>query len=343
MRRFPDPVVTASIYCSGRLDAVLFHAVAPFWREIRSQDPRRLCFLWLMRYSKGGEHLKVRVHGPKSRRPVLRELLEEKVTAFLASLPEPVDRPPAAPPERAPAVDPEDDPDWGDHPDRALLWTTYRRSPVSLGGPPFLSDDRYAALLTRSLAAGCERIFALKPDAGGALAPPVRRRALLAGLIVGLAALGFDPGKRASYLAYHRDWLLRFELPMADRCETGAVERLLPGLDGRMARMGESLLSLRRVAEAGWEGSGGAPDPGEGPDAGWRRSLADLLEYISPLCLDPDYRLDPFAGDPVFAPVFKVLHGFANQLGLKRLDEAFAHHVLLRIAEVSGSRRTRVA
>jgi hypothetical protein len=343
MRLFPDPAVTASIYCSGRLDSVLFHAVAPFWRELRSRDPKRLCFLWLMRYNKGGEHLKVRVHGPKSWRSVLRELLEEKVTAFQASLPEPVDRPRAVPPERAPAVDAEDDPAWGGHPDRTLLWTTYRRSAVSLGGQPFLSDDRYAALLTRSLAAGCERILALKPGARGSLAPPVRRRALLTALIAGLAALGFDTGKRASYLAYHRDWLLRFELPMADRCETGAVERFLPGLDGQVARMGKSLLSLRGVAEAVWGGSTGARSPGDDPDAGWRRSLADLLDYIAPFCLDPDYRLDPFASDPVFAPVFKVFHGFANQLGLKRMDEAFAHHVLLRIAETSGSPRAQVA
>lgn len=336
---FPDPALTANIYCSGRLDTVIFRAVAPFWRELLSLDPEGLCFLWLMRYGKGGEHLKVRVHGPESLRPLLRENLEEKVTALLDSLPEGAT--PLANRERAPAIDAEDE--GGDHPDRTFVWTSYRRSHVSLGGRPFLSDDRYVALFTRCLAAGCERVLALEPGASGVLGHPVRQRALLTALIAGLAALGFSAGKRADYLAYHRDWLLRFALPVEERCESEPVEQLHRRLDEQIARMGESLQPLRRAADAGWNGSKGAGVLEDDPDAGWRRSLADLLGYIAPLCRDPDYRLDPFASDPVFAPVFKVFHGFANQLGLKRMDEAFAHHVLLRLAESSRSPQSRVA
>jgi hypothetical protein len=345
-RLFADPVLTANIYCTGRLDAVLFRAVAPFWRELRSRDPERLCFLWVMRYGKGGEHLKVRIHGPDSWRPVLRDLLAEKVLTFLASLPPPQETPREPPGEWAPVIDAEDETDGGDHPDRSLLWTTYGRSAVSLGGKPFLTDDRYAALFTRCLAAGCERVLALEPGAEGALAHSVRQRALLTALIRGLAALRFPPGERASYLAYHRDWLLRFSLPPEERAESEPVERLCRRLDGQIARMGEALLPLRRAVDSAWSGngqSGDAEDAEEEPDAGWRRSLAGLLGYIAPLCRDPHYRLDPFASDPVFAPVFKVFHGLANQLGLKRMDEAFAHQVLLRIAEASGNSQARVA
>src|SRR6476661_446290 len=104
---FPDPALTANVYCSGRLDTVIFGAVAPFWRELRPHDPGRLGHLWLMRYGKGGEHLKIRFHGPESCRPLIRGRLEERVTAFLGSL-EPAAEP--APParERAPAIDVED-------------------------------------------------------------------------------------------------------------------------------------------------------------------------------------------------------------------------------------------
>lgn len=319
---FPDPALTASIYCAGRLDAAIFHAVAPFWRELQPHDPERLCHLWLMRYGKGGEHLKVRVHGPESLRPLQRRLLEEKVTGFLISLPA-LEAPPRKR-ERAPAIDAEDEDAGGDRPDRTLLWTTYRRSHVSLGGEPFLSDDHYATLFTRCLAAGCEMVCALAADAEGPPPQRTRRNTLLKALIAGLAALGFEAEKRADYLAYHGDWLLRSLLPADQRTEAEPLERLRRRLDEKIAGMGDSFIALRKMAARQWRG-------GEEADAGWRRSLTALHEYISPLCRAPEYRLDPFASDPTFAPVFKAFHGFANQLGLPHADEAFAHHILLRI------------
>jgi hypothetical protein len=320
---FPDPVLTASLYCVGRLDQAIFHAVALFWRELRRHDPERLCYLWLMRYGKGGEHLKVRIHGPESLRPLIRGLLEEKAARFLDSLPE-AEAPPSRTRQRVPAIDAEEDEVDGGRPDRTLLWTTYRRSPVSLGGKPFLLDDRYAALLTRCLASACERVLALQPYADGSLPHRVRQGALLKALIRGLAALGFPAGKRVEYLAYHRDWLLRYVLPQIWRSEAEAVEHLQRRLDEQMAGMAGSRLPLRRALDEDSTESG--------PDMDWERSLSGLLAYVSPLCRDPDYRLDPFASDPVFAPVFKVFHGLANQLGLRQRDEAFAHHLLLRMA-----------
>jgi hypothetical protein len=333
---FPDPALTASIYCSGRLDAVIFQAVVPFWRELRPRDPERRCHLWLMRYDKGGEHLKIRVHGPETWGAWARERLEEKVSAFLATL-EPAAEPatPRDGREKAPPIDAEDAAEA--HPDPSLLWTTYRRSHVSLGGKPFLGDDRYAHLLTRCLASGCERVLALEPGAGGLLPHSLRQSALIRALLSGLSALGFSASKRAGYLAYHRDWLLRAALPMDQRLERAPLEQIHGRFDAQVSRMERSLSPLRRMVEGEWNGdgeerSGGGPDDPDDPDTVWRRSLAGLLAYVSPLCRDPGYHLDPFADDPVFAPVFKVFHGFANQLGLKRADEAFAHHLLLHIA-----------
>ncbi|HEY0512809.1 MAG TPA: lantibiotic dehydratase C-terminal domain-containing protein [Thermoanaerobaculia bacterium] len=324
---FPDPVLTANIYGAG-LDAALFGAVAPFWRELRTHDPERLCYLWVMRYDRRGEHLKVRVHGPESLLPLQRELLAAKTNAFLAALPEPAESP-AGPGSAGPPIDPEDA---GAPLDRALLWTTYRRSHISLGGKPFLDDDRYAALLTRCLAGGCDLMLALEPGPGGSLSSTQRRNTLVKALIEGLAALGFPAAKRADYLAYHRDWLLRLMVPKHMAADPESSARLRNFFDAQIARMEGSLAALGRIAAAAWDGGERAlRSPQEvDPVAGWRRSLAGLLAHVSPLCLDPDYRLEPFASDPVFAPVFKVFHGVANQLGLKRQDEAFTHHLLLR-------------
>jgi hypothetical protein len=89
------------------------------------------------------------------------------------------------------------------------------------------------------------------------------------------------------------------------------------------------------LAEREWNGTSGTEDTTENPQAAWRRSLADLFQYASRFQGDPEYRLDPFADDAVFPSLFKVFHGFANQLGLSVLDEAFAHHLLLQAATPS--------
>jgi hypothetical protein len=324
MPLFPDPALTANIYCSGLLDSVIFLAVAPFWQAFQRHDPAPACYLWLMRYGKGGEHLKVRVHGPESQCLLARGQLEERVTAFLSGLEQPAEPVAGEQREKAPPIDVEDA---TDHPDLSFLWTTYRRNPISFGGKPFLGDDRYAHLLTRCLASGCERLLALAPGANGLLPHALRQSTLLESLISGLAALDFSAAKRADYLAYHRDWLLRSTLSPSQRSENGPIEQICQYFDAQIARMKGSLLPFQKAAEDGWNGSRETRS-----EDGWRQSLADLLAHIASLCRDPDYHLDPFAGDPVFAPVFKVFHGLANQLGLKRTDEAFAHHLLFRIA-----------
>src|SRR4029077_13889467 len=84
---FPDPALTANLYCAGGLDETFFRVVAPFWRELRLQDPERLCSLWVVRCGRRGEHLKIRVHGPGSLLLGQRELLARRAGAFFASLP----------------------------------------------------------------------------------------------------------------------------------------------------------------------------------------------------------------------------------------------------------------
>jgi hypothetical protein len=320
-----DPLVTANLYCEGLQDAALHGALAPFGARLREGDPDRAGFLWIVRYPKGGEHLKVRVHAPADREPCLRELLRETVDTWLATLPPDDPERPERPRRDAPglpAIDPEDEAatPW---PDRSLVWTRYRRSHVSLGGGPFLADDLYVAHLTSCLGAGCGIVLdALVPDATGKVADSLRQTTLLQLLIGGLAAVGFGAEERAAYLAYHRDWLVRFSLVKGG----GDAERtreLLARFDQRAAQMGASLGALRDAALTTW---------GELPDCGdlWQRALAGLAGYVSRFRGHPDYRLDPFSEDPVFTPVFKVFHGMANHLGLGMLPEALTHHLLLR-------------
>ncbi len=83
----PDPVLTANVYCAGRLDDLLLRALADFWQRVRGEDPAPACKIWFVRYRRGGEHLKVRVHGPAEMAPFLREELRQAVERYFASLP----------------------------------------------------------------------------------------------------------------------------------------------------------------------------------------------------------------------------------------------------------------
>lgn len=321
----PDPVLTASIY-SGRIDGVIRGAVGPLRSGLAEAFPDGAWRLWMLRYARGGCHLKVRVHGPEAVRPVAERLLDDAVRSHFLRV--------AAPPEgtvrltrpTSPAID-EDDESSEDHPDRTLRWTRYRRTHVCLGPKLFLGDDRYVALFTTCLSRAGEVVFeALGPAGDEELAGSVRLKALLNALLAGLSATGLAPGERAAYLAYHRDWLLRFVLPTRAR-----EEETLAGFERRAEGMGSVLEEARRTA-ARWEEAPALPSAA--PAAAWRRSLADLFRHLDTFRGDPAYRSDPFSDDPAFPPLFKALHGLANQLGVDMLNEAFVHHLLLRATTV---------
>jgi hypothetical protein len=317
-RSSPDPSETANVYCAGRLDDLIAQGILPFWNELQHHDPQRCWRLWLVRYGCGGEHLKVRLHGPEEQRPLVRRLLADAVHAFFAGLgPAP---PSVAARSDAPPIDAEDSVAV-DYPDRTLLWTSYRRSQISLGSEPYLLDNRYTALLTRCLAEGTDRTLD-SLSGGGTTSHSLRQTTLLKALISGLSVIGPAADGRLSYLAYHRDWLLRFTL-LKSRADSAKAAELLAHFERRIETMGPTLDQLRRIVATEATGD-------EGVDTSWRGALRNLLEYITPLGLDPRYHVDAYASEPNFVPLFKVFHGLANQLGLKMLDEAFAHQLLLR-------------
>lgn len=329
---FPDPVLTANLYAAGRLDEVIREVVGPFWRELRRRTGGSEGYLWFLRYNRGGEHLKIRLHGEEAHISLARDLLARFAERYFAGLDDTPER--AGRAAAAPAVDLEDEVEGG-HPDRSLVWTRYRRSRVSLAGSPWIEDDAYAALATRCLGRGADLALAALE---GEEDPSERQLGLLQALIEALAALGLSAAERASYFAFHRDSLLRYSL---DRRLAGAAgaQDLVAGFERRIERLGEVRDSLREIAEEEWSG---AAEDKDADEVAWDRSLAGLAAHVAGFRGLPEYRLDPFAADPLFPLVFKVLHGFANQLGVNLLDEAFAHHLLLDIATPAGAARPRV-
>ncbi len=319
---YPDPFLTANLYCRGCLDALIHQVIHPFWLETAPQREGRGAYLWILRYGRGGEHLKVRVHGPESLRPALRTSLEAKADLFFTRS-QALSGTPSAPGQSlAPPIDLEDlDPE---HPDRTLLWTTYQRSPIVLGAPPLSGDTRYVAFFTRCLGLGCEAVLS-SFRSGPPL--PGRRQATLWSLVAsGVSALWPDLEDRVRYLTYHRDWLIRTPV-LRMRLGTRKAREILArydtaaaGLDLKRQAALQSLLQRRTDPAA--EGSGKA-------QGSWLQSLLDLHDDMGRFVGKPEYSIDPLAIGPVYPVVFKVFHGLANQLGMSPLNEGLAYHLML--------------
>lgn len=307
-----DPIVTANIYCDRRVDALVHEVVVPWMNALRGGAGE--WGIWWVRYTRNGEHLKVRLHGPEAEAQRARELLEETTRRFFATLPaadpteERRDRP------RAPAIDPEDDaPEI--RADRTLLWTRFRRSPVSLG-PLFLDDDEFVARLMTCLRHGAEMVLAARPDERGVVPEGVRQRTLITAIVAGLGGAPFTAEERADYLEYHRDWVLRFAAADSVR-ET----RLRESFDQRLAGMAPLARQLGRTLDAEWS-------PGAGGDAPLRGSVRELCARADELGLTLETLGDPYARHAAYPLLFKSLQGIANQAGVDMTTEAFVYHLL---------------
>lgn len=314
-----DPVVSASVYCAGELDRVISDLVRPAWRRLESEFPGAGAYLWLMRYARGGEHLKVRLHGPAAAGDRFRAAVEELAPPFLAAVREErgeaEDR---AARDDAPPIDVEDDD--APPPDPGLRWTTYRRSFVPFGGEPFLSQDEFLARFTRCLGTGTAALLhELERPSGHAFTRPFRRTFLLRLLIATLRGIELPVESWADYLRYHRDWLIRFKVRRAPEGPAKA-HRLLARFEQRAVESVEGLAEIRALVAA-------PADPGL---EGWQRDVVRLQRHVRRFSGRPEYRLEPFAPDPAYSPLFKLHHGLTNVTGLELLDESLTHHLLLR-------------
>lgn len=328
---YPEPLLSANIYCSGRLDGVIGRAVAPFRREL-AEDPAS--YLWMIRHSRGGEHLKVRWHGPPALRERARDLLEERVRELFTAFAEAAPAEPDAAHASHPAIDLEDAVQTP-YPDRSLLWTDYRASPVTFGAPVLAEDPELRRRFTRVLGAGAALVVDLfeQAAASGEEVPAGRRQSLVFKLcLLAWQALPVDAGVRARYLAYHRDWLVRWMLAHADPATTSR-ETILALFDRKAAAQGKTVDVLASLMAVG-AGDGWASE--DGPHGAYRRAVQELFEHVDGFRGVPAYRLDPYTEDPTFLPLFKVLHNLANALGLGIRNEALTYHLLTVAAGVEG-------
>jgi hypothetical protein len=312
---FPDPILSANIYASGLLDEVLRKAVAPFWKHVRNSAFHDDAFLWTVRYSRNGEHLKIRIHGSDDECAALAGIVSEYFEEYLNS----IRKLPAATSRNGrldvPPIDLEDQL-LELAPDRSLVWTNYQRSPVSLAGAPWLEDDMFAAVSCKCLGCGCELVLdSLEMESFGSTSG--KQKLLIKALLSGLAALGWHEAQQAGiYLEYHRDWLLRFFIE--DEAQRAGM---LAQFTAQVDRTASSINSLRQLAHAYKEPAGNTMT--------WAEAVKELGSFLDQFQGSARYLIDPFTKNVSFSPIFKIFHGLANQIGLHPIHEAYVHHLLL--------------
>lgn len=325
-----DPIVTVNIYCSRHIDDLLRDAVAPFRSAMRDElggDG----FLWFYRYGKRGEHLKLRLHAPEPRREALQASLERTISRFLEAI---ADAPPVERISKSalPPVDVEDAID-EDRPDRSLLWTTYRRSPVVVGDPIYVRDDHHMALFTRAVAASAEFLLSeVLPASRERTYLQQRQNSFLKLLIAGMAATDFTADRWPVYHTYHRDWLVRHLVTSSPLGVDAAA--IHAEIDGHLDKVRGTVPVLARImtAQQAEVRDGGAPG---GPLGAWSAAVREFFEYVRRYRGQPEYDRDPYTDDHSFLPLFKVFHACANQTGLRISNEAYLHHLLRQAALAS--------
>jgi hypothetical protein len=320
-----DPAVTVNIYASGLLDELLHDAIAPFWAQVQKVSRDANCYLWVMRYARGGEHLKVRLHGSPEAANSLRPLLFEHAERFLENARRLSPGATRRENPKSPPIDLEDKAETP-FPDLSIIGTTYGRTYVSFPASPWLEDDQLIGLASQCLAATTS-IFMAKLMEHGPLSENQRQSLLAKTLVRALRLLGWgDHSSAAEYLAFHRDWLLRFFIPES------AKELSLRNRFDVQANQGVAQETLARFIEQEWGEGGGSYE-----DTPWLQTLSRLGAYAESFQSHGDYQIDPFTRNVTFPPVFKMFHGMANQFGVPPLHEAYVHHLLIATL---GNRRS---
>lgn len=325
-----DPIVTANVYCSRHIDDLLRDAVAPF-RSAMRDELNGEGFLWFYRYGKRGEHLKLRLHAPESRREALRASLEQTLSRFLQAI---ADAPPVERISKSalPPLDVEDAPS-EDSPDRSMIWTHYQRTPVIVGDSIYTRDDRHMALFTRAAAASADFLLGeVLPASREPTYLQRRQNSFLKLVIAAMAATDFAAATWPVYFTYHRDWLIRHLVTQSPLGVDAAA--LHAEIDGHLQKVRGTLPVLAAIMEAERaEARDGVA--ASGPLAAWTTAVREFFAYVTGYRGRPEYNRDPYTDDHTFLPLFKLLHLCANQTGLRISNEAYLHHLLLHAAVAS--------
>lgn len=321
------PVVSASVYGQRQHDLLLDAFVRPFWQtsELKGEGG----FLWTMRYGGGGEHLKLRFHGPERCVAETRQALATVFDRFLAALPEEDPQPVVAGP--LPPIDPEDEEE-GVRPSRFWRWTTFRPSPFVFGAERLAADPQLVALHAHAQSAVAEIVMGevstnwLEPRFA-----TLRQSLFIRVLVASLATVGFSPPERVAYLRHHRDWLVRFLIVKARSGEVSG-DTVLEPLRRRIATLDSTVEAIRLRLDAPADATATFPEL-----LLWQERLAAFFAYVVRFRGDPAYHLDPYTDDTAHLPLFKLLHGASNQFGMPLSQELYVYELLLTAAERSSA------
>lgn len=331
----PDPCLTANLYCNRRLEPAIRDVLGTLSTDLASPEVSPESFLWFMRYGKCGEHIKVRVHGPDSTAEVARASLETAAREFFGS--------PDADPDpnvwvsksAIPPIDPEDEYE-GDYPNKTLLWTHYRRSPIVFGAEVYLNDDVHVDQFCRCQAAVTSIVLKiLLPKSADPAYLKHRQSTFLQILLTAISVLGLSATETAAYLAYHRDWLLRGLAPIAVPGTT--AESLLEEIQA-LSRSSD-LRGLTDHVEYALTGAGRFPSE---YCRALHRELSAFYGHVSTYRNIERFDQDPFTRDFAFLPIFKVMHFAANQFGFRLSHEAYVFNLLFQATESLCPQGTKV-
>lgn len=336
----PDPLVSANLYASRHLDDLLREVLVPLLTRVRAEAPGQDVYLWFFRYARRGEHLKLRLHGPEVLREQLRALVAQEAARGLAALPaEPGSEQVINP--HVPPVDEEDALDTA-VPDRSLLWTTYRRSPILMGAETYARSDLHTALFTRALGECAQLVLSeLVPELGSPSFAQKRQSLLIKMIVCALAETDLGLEQWTDYFTYHRDWIIRF-LAAKGSPQKSRPEVFLEEFEQRVPKSGGALASLHAIMAHQKEAVlAGRVEPG--PLEGWRRAVAAFFQHIASYRGQAEYDVDPYTRDHAYLALFKVLQGCANQCGFRLSNEAHLHHLLLRASQQRSGEDPRAA
>ncbi|GMU07988.1 lantibiotic dehydratase C-terminal domain-containing protein [Corallococcus caeni] len=310
-----QPSLSASIYCDGRVDEVIQTVMLPFRQWAQTHHPRTR--LWLMRYLRGGEHLKVRLHGPPHSLAEARRELAARVAETFASWSPPVPDERRRQNNQAPPLDPEDE-DGVLKPDLTLHWTRYQHRPEQQGPLPLAATPGFASGYVACMVAATRTLFDHVARPSGTAS----RGTLLIRLIAeALTGLEWSPQEERAALLFHRDWLVsgtphpaQVQEALAQRCQADEA-------------------TLRRLEAFNTDRHANRAAPRELPLFAW--AVAAHLDMARCTALASRRGPPVLSGDrELFATLARVQHNAANVLGLSLGNEL---HVIQLFAESLAS------
>jgi hypothetical protein len=310
-----DPIIAANIMAAGRLHEVISCLVMPFHAAGKRLFPETF-HMWVRRSLANGEHLKIRIHGNMQDHDDLKRLLCAHAELFFhQSPPNSQDYSQAKTHTNELDLEEEMIPPPGNS---KLVLTGYRRAPISLPAHPWMEDDAFVRRFYLCLAQGVDLLLE-KMASANAGQQTVSQEALLAEALVHALARIWPGGSSeiSEYLIYHRDWLVRFFLKNEVK-----QREMLEHFEQMALRSHSTVQLLNETFERNWE------QPLSCAMNFWTTHLKDIALYCRMFEHRQEYRIDPFTSQVTFPPLFKVFHGFANELGLRPLQEAYVHHLL---------------